>query len=79
MHPTKFRFMWPSGFRKEYLKIDQSDLSVNKHGHHAILVSDWSIFVNSSPLKPIGQMNRNLVRSIYGRSAIKIAHFVAIR
>jgi hypothetical protein len=28
MHPTKFRFMWPSGFRKEYLKIDQSDLLI---------------------------------------------------
>ena len=29
----------------------------------------------SSPLKPLGQMNRNLVVSIYGRSFIKIAHF----
>jgi hypothetical protein len=28
----------------------------------------------SFPLKPLGQMNRNLV----GRSSIKIAHFVAI-
>jgi hypothetical protein len=33
----------------------------------------------SSPLKPLGQMNRNLVGSIYGRSSIKIAHFVSIR
>jgi hypothetical protein len=32
----------------------------------------------SSPLKPFGQMNRNLVGSIYGRSSIKIAHFVPI-
>jgi hypothetical protein len=30
----------------------------------------------SSPLKPVGQMNRNLVGSIYGKSSIKIAHFV---
>jgi hypothetical protein len=30
----------------------------------------------SSPLKPLGQMNRNLVGSIYGRSSIKDAHFV---
>jgi hypothetical protein len=30
----------------------------------------------SSPLKPLGQMNRNLVGSIYGMSSIKIAHFV---
>jgi hypothetical protein len=27
---------------------------------------------------PLGQMNRNLVGSIYGRSSIKIAHFVLI-
>jgi hypothetical protein len=36
-------------------------------------------FKKSSPLKPIGQMNQNLVWSIYGRSSIKIAHFVPIR
>jgi hypothetical protein len=33
-------------------------------------------FKKSSPLKPLDQMNRNLVRSIYGRSSIKIANFV---
>jgi hypothetical protein len=33
----------------------------------------------SSPLKPLGQMNQNLVGSIYGISAVKIAHFVLIR
>jgi hypothetical protein len=30
----------------------------------------------SSPLKPLGQMNRNLVGSILGRSSIKIAHLL---
>ena len=35
-------------------------------------------FLNSSPLKPLCQMNRNLVGCIYGRSSIKIAHFVPI-
>jgi hypothetical protein len=35
-------------------------------------------FKKSSPLKPLGQMNRNLVGSIYGMSSIKIAHFVPI-
>jgi hypothetical protein len=30
----------------------------------------------SSPLKPLGQMNRNLVGSIYGMSSMKIAHSV---
>jgi hypothetical protein len=35
-------------------------------------------FLKSSPLKPLGQMNRNLVGSIYGESSIKIAHFVLV-
>jgi hypothetical protein len=51
MLPTKFRFIWQSGFREK----------------------------KSSPLKPLGQMNQNLVGSIYGRSSLKIAYFVPIR
>ena len=35
-------------------------------------------FFKSSPLKLLGQMNRNLVGSIYGMSSMKIAHFVPI-
>ena len=36
-------------------------------------------FLDSSPLKPFGQMNWNLVGSIYGKSSVKmIAHFVPI-
>ena len=31
-------------------------------------------FKKSSPLKPLGQMNRILVGSIYGRSSLKNAH-----
>jgi hypothetical protein len=30
-------------------------------------------FLDSSPLKPFGQMNRNLVGSIYGKSSVAIA------
>jgi hypothetical protein len=44
----------------------------------AILVSHWPIFFKSSPLKPLGQMNQNLVGRIYGMSSIKTAHFVPI-
>ena len=39
----------------------------------AILVSDWLISKKSFPLKPLGQMNQNLVGSIYGRFCIKFA------
>ena len=35
-------------------------------------------FFKSSPQKPLGQMNRNMVGSIYGRSSMKIAHFLSI-
>jgi hypothetical protein len=35
-------------------------------------------FFQSSPLKPLGQMNRNLVGSIYIMSSIKIAHLVSL-
>jgi hypothetical protein len=35
-------------------------------------------FFKSSSLKPLGQMNQNLVGSIYGRSSMKIVHFVPI-
>jgi hypothetical protein len=44
-----------------------------------ILVSDWLISKKSSPLKPLGQMNRNLVGSVLGSSSIMIAHLVSIR
>jgi hypothetical protein len=45
----------------------------------AILVSDWFISKKSSPLKPLCQMNQNLVGSILGKSFIKIANLVPIR
>jgi hypothetical protein len=45
----------------------------------AILVSDLLISKKSSTLKPLCQMNRNLVGSILGRSFIKIANLVPIR
>ena len=46
---------------------------------YAILLSDWLISKKkSSPLKLLGQMNRNLVGSILGRSSIKFAHLVLI-
>jgi hypothetical protein len=34
--------------------------------------------LDSSPLKPFGQMNRNLVGSIYEKSSVTIAHIVPI-
>jgi hypothetical protein len=34
--------------------------------------------LKSPPLKPLGQMNRNLLESIYEMSSMTIAHFVPI-
>ena len=45
-------------------------------GNSCFLLADLK---KSSSLKPLGQMNRNLVGSIYGMSSIQIAHFVPIR
>ena len=39
----------------------------------------WLADFFKSSLKPLGQMNWNLVGSIYGMSSVKIAHFVPIR
>ena len=44
-------------------------------GNYCFWLADFS---KSSPPKPLGQMNRNLVGSINGRSSIKIAHFIPI-
>jgi hypothetical protein len=44
----------------------------------AILVSYWLISKKSYPLKPLGQVNQNLVGSILGRSFLKIANLIPI-
>ena len=54
--------------------------SVNKHGHHRqfLFLIGWFL-KNSSPLKPLCQMNQTLVGSILGRSSMNSAHLVPIR
>jgi hypothetical protein len=64
MLPTKFRFIWPNGFRGEEFKLE-AQVSLYR-----------SPDINKS--SPLSQMNRKLVGIIYGRSSIKIAHFVPI-
>jgi hypothetical protein len=83
MLSTKFRFIWPSGFRGAYsLEINQSETRIACGDHvckrrppQAILVSDWLISKKSSSLNPLCQMNHNLVESILGRSSIKDCAF----
>jgi hypothetical protein len=33
MLPIKFRFIWPSGFREDFLEIDQSETKIACGGH----------------------------------------------
>jgi hypothetical protein len=73
MLPNKFRFIWPNGFRGEdFFKSANQKQELPMAPPQTILVSDWLISKKSSPLKPLYQMNRNLVGSILGRSSIKI-------
>jgi hypothetical protein len=55
-----------------------SSVSIDKNGHHRQFLFVYSRFLKNSPIKPLSQRIRNLVGSIYGRSFIKIAHFVLI-
>jgi hypothetical protein len=55
MLPTKFRCIWPSGFRGEDFKknwpIRNKNDRLTNMATTAILVSDWLISKKSSPLK----------------------------
>jgi hypothetical protein len=89
MLPTKFQLIWESGFREDFFRNQPIK---NKNGlWQPCLLMDRNPFffligrfkkISSSetacPLKPLVQMNRNLVGSIYERSSIKIANFIPI-
>jgi hypothetical protein len=62
------------------LRLLISSQSINKHGRHRqFLFLIVRFLKKSSTLKQLGQMDRNVVGSIYGRSSMGIAHFVLIQ
>jgi hypothetical protein len=81
MLPIKFRFIWPNGYRRE--EFFKSANQKQESPMAAMFVNGSerkeADVKNSSPLKPFGQMYRNLVGSIYGKSSVVIAYVVLIR
>ena len=51
MLPTKFRFIWPNGFRKEdFLEINKSETRMTCGGHVSLLIgSKWAICIENLP------------------------------
>ena len=51
MIPIKFRFIWPSGFRREdFLGIDQSEIKIAYGGHVCQRIElKWTIFIEDLP------------------------------
>ena len=51
MLPTKFRFIWPCGFREDFLEIDQSETRIACSGHVCKGIRmKWAIFIEDLPL-----------------------------
>jgi ATPase subunit of ABC transporter with duplicated ATPase domains len=68
--PTKYLFTFAKQFqRRRCLEIDQRRRS---------FVNGSKGNEKSSTLKQLGQMDQNMVGSIYGRSSVKIANLVPI-
>jgi hypothetical protein len=57
------------GFQRRKLKAHFDMIHYQTWPPQAILVSEWLICFKFSSLKPLVQMNRNLVGSIYGMSS----------
>ena len=57
-----------------------SSRSSNKYGRRIGNSCFWLVnfFKKCSPLKPLGQMSRNLVGSIYESFSIRLPHFITI-
>jgi hypothetical protein len=65
--------MEPTRQNRKKLRISKN----KKKGWKKTDIKDVEDFLDSSPLKPFGQMNRNLVGSIYGKSSVMIAHLLS--
>jgi hypothetical protein len=55
MLPTKFRFIWQSGFRGEDFQKSANQKQEWPWPPQAILVFDWLISKKSTPLKPLSK------------------------
>jgi hypothetical protein len=50
MLPTKFRFIWPSGYREDILEINQSETRMTCGGHVCYWIgTKWAIYIKDLP------------------------------
>jgi hypothetical protein len=86
MITTGNSFFWLADFLN-LLELPVAAMFVNQSGRneqflyrifHRCFLPSFGSFGEAVPLKPLNQMNRNFVGSIYGRTSIIIAHFVPI-
>jgi hypothetical protein len=49
MLPTKFRLIWPSGFREGFLEIDQVETRIAYGGHVLMDRNEMSNFIEDLP------------------------------
>jgi hypothetical protein len=78
--PPSFGHLAEQLQRRRHLEINQSETRMVCGDHVCKRIRiKCAIFKKNSPLKPLGQMNRNLEGSILGWSSIKIAHLILIR
>ena len=50
MLPSKFRFIWLSGFREDFLEIDQPETRIAYGGHVCKRIGiKWAIFIEDLP------------------------------
>jgi hypothetical protein len=48
--PSKFQFIWPSGFRERLKKIGQSETRISCGGHVCKWIwTKWAIFIEDLP------------------------------
>ena len=72
MHPTKFQFIWPSGFRGEdFFQIDQSETRIAFGGHVCNKSGRYEHFYSEPSIDGSYQVSIHLAKRFQGRRNFK--------